>query len=853
MNEDAYQAEADAYAKFGGDFSKVSPEAKLRLSKVAGFTPPATVVPLNPAETTLRTEYDTKSKDFLTTKSAYDAIVSSNNDRFGKLTTIYNYIKMNDPNAVREGEIALAQNTAGIPKALVTLFQRAQNGILSDSEFAGIKKQAYTMYKTKQADQLMISNQYSKLAQQYGVDPNGFINARGEINPVKDPTEGMIIPEENKKGWDPLGAAMGVVTSYFDLLKQGGKQLMANEQSKTSDQEYALQMKSLEIAKQAAAETDPLKKQMLLKQSRISIDQANMMSDFGSKALVKNAEEMVKGRVESGLEGSFDQGFVDGMTTIANGGMKSLAMAGLVGQAGYLASAGVTGAVAGTFLKSLGVAGAKMAIANTAVNSAIYGTGAAISASKKGENATSAFVDGSIMPKIGIIEAISDDKTIAPYADTALSMLLPFLGNKAYDSMRKGALVQDNPAITETANLKARQEAARMIPSKPKDLAKGEEISGDFISKTKSKTMTGLAEEAHSMVKDRGTKIEASVKNIDTKMAEEGTMINRRAVIDHINNELDSSNIKNPVELEAIKIKLEQLIPENPSLSDLNKARLKMNEYGTPPSSGKIDPNTPVGARVLYSQRTGGAMRDIMGSFDETLGGHIHDQHIAQTVYPTLSKIATTGEFGGKKFVPGMGISPQSMAIRAFINTIANSLGFGMDATTLARIRQNVIVANPTPKLSFEGFISPEGTINTRSPIAPGIETTPSTAGITTKGSKIAGTAWDTALGKEIRPNTTLIPQEQSGKINLRESSSLPVKPRPLTKEPKSMERRVEKPADKPQPLGEKVSSVEKEAKFKEYTHAKSVAFKKAINEDWTESATNAEMRKIEKKYEKYL
>jgi hypothetical protein len=80
-------------------------------------------------ESDLRKEYSTQTKHFTDVKEAFARIKSAENTGAGDIALVYSYMKILDPTSVvREGEFATAQNSAGIPAAVVAAYNKALNG-----------------------------------------------------------------------------------------------------------------------------------------------------------------------------------------------------------------------------------------------------------------------------------------------------------------------------------------------------------------------------------------------------------------------------------------------------------------------------------------------------------------------------------------------------------------------------------------------------------------------------------------------------------------------------------------------------------------------------------------------------
>lgn len=115
------------------------------------------------------------SKGFVGIRDAYQRVVTAAKkpDAAGDLSLIFGYMKMLDPNSVvREQEFANAQNAAGVPDQVRNLYNRALSGERLNpnqrQQFVGQARQLFDVAKRNQAQ---VSQQYSRRAQKFGIDP----------------------------------------------------------------------------------------------------------------------------------------------------------------------------------------------------------------------------------------------------------------------------------------------------------------------------------------------------------------------------------------------------------------------------------------------------------------------------------------------------------------------------------------------------------------------------------------------------------------------------------------------------------------------------------------------------------
>lgn len=130
-------------------------------------------------ENDLRNFYKDNSKPFVTVRDAYTRIQASAVDpsAAGDLALIFNYMKLLDPGStVREGEFATAQNSAGVPERIRSLFNRAINGErLSEPQRQDFVNRSNTLFASAQKNHLSFKDQVKRIAEARGADPNQII------------------------------------------------------------------------------------------------------------------------------------------------------------------------------------------------------------------------------------------------------------------------------------------------------------------------------------------------------------------------------------------------------------------------------------------------------------------------------------------------------------------------------------------------------------------------------------------------------------------------------------------------------------------------------------------------------
>ena len=139
----------------------------------------------------LRAQYLSQSAKFLSYKEAAQGIEQASEDDSGAsdIVLLYNFIKLQDPNAVKEGEIALTERASGPLQRYADLFNKVQSGSILDPKVReDLIKQARRSVTDRVATQLDLQDKFTKISldQLPGVDPANVAiplvpeNLRGE-------------------------------------------------------------------------------------------------------------------------------------------------------------------------------------------------------------------------------------------------------------------------------------------------------------------------------------------------------------------------------------------------------------------------------------------------------------------------------------------------------------------------------------------------------------------------------------------------------------------------------------------------------------------------------------------------
>jgi hypothetical protein len=128
------------------------------------------------AEEARRKEYNSLStvKEFQKQATAYGKIVTAAGDATGAsdVALIFSYMKVLDPGStVREGEFATAQETAGIPGKISSLYNKAVDGrFLTPIQRANFLEMATKLYDSQEGGLASVEQQYEALAERQGLD-----------------------------------------------------------------------------------------------------------------------------------------------------------------------------------------------------------------------------------------------------------------------------------------------------------------------------------------------------------------------------------------------------------------------------------------------------------------------------------------------------------------------------------------------------------------------------------------------------------------------------------------------------------------------------------------------------------
>lgn len=179
--------------------------------------------PLTPSEVgALRDDYTKASANFIASRDAYARLEDALKDPARRTTSaadvtrLYAFIKMQDPNAVREGELALVQGTSGVVDQAANLYNKLIQGraTLSAQQRENLDREIKGMFRTILKTQLDLETDYRTMAEKRKADPDeavpgsvigrfrdvlkdgGEAKAADAIEYVRDPKTKKLVPKK---------------------------------------------------------------------------------------------------------------------------------------------------------------------------------------------------------------------------------------------------------------------------------------------------------------------------------------------------------------------------------------------------------------------------------------------------------------------------------------------------------------------------------------------------------------------------------------------------------------------------------------------------------------------------------
>lgn len=134
-------------------------------------------------EKQIRKEYIDLTKEVRLVQQAYDRVAASQDTGPGDVSLIFGYMKMLDPmTGIKEGEVALASQTSGIPDTIVNLYNSAVTGErLTPDQRASFKSQAADLLTAAQLTEDRARSSLMPVIKEYGLNPSQIFGAPGEV------------------------------------------------------------------------------------------------------------------------------------------------------------------------------------------------------------------------------------------------------------------------------------------------------------------------------------------------------------------------------------------------------------------------------------------------------------------------------------------------------------------------------------------------------------------------------------------------------------------------------------------------------------------------------------------------
>jgi len=150
----------------------------------------------------LRKEYTSHpvTKETKELESNYSRILQAEKTGAGDQALIFSYMKMLDPaSTVREGEFATAQNSGGLPAAVVNSYNKLLNGeMLTDVQRDNFRNQSRVYFEEQLKRQNVIDEQFGAIAGEAGVDFSQVRRSVGVSAPATSQGKSAPVDEVKK-------------------------------------------------------------------------------------------------------------------------------------------------------------------------------------------------------------------------------------------------------------------------------------------------------------------------------------------------------------------------------------------------------------------------------------------------------------------------------------------------------------------------------------------------------------------------------------------------------------------------------------------------------------------------------
>jgi len=122
----------------------------------------------------MRKEFTKQSQDFIDIRASYEKLITSSDTGAGDVSLIFAFMRIIDPGStVRETEFATAEQTAGIPTRIVTLYNKALRGDrLGPVQRENFKKEAGNLFGAQLKIQRELEGVFRGLATRQDINPD---------------------------------------------------------------------------------------------------------------------------------------------------------------------------------------------------------------------------------------------------------------------------------------------------------------------------------------------------------------------------------------------------------------------------------------------------------------------------------------------------------------------------------------------------------------------------------------------------------------------------------------------------------------------------------------------------------
>lgn len=131
------------------------------------------------AEESLRKEFTSQTKNFVTIRDAYNNVekLAKNPSPAADIGLVYSIMKVFDPTSVvRETEYATAQNAAGVPDQVRNMWNRMLSGErLNPAQRSDFVNQAKTIYGNQEQSYNRVRSQYRGITERLGLNPQNTL------------------------------------------------------------------------------------------------------------------------------------------------------------------------------------------------------------------------------------------------------------------------------------------------------------------------------------------------------------------------------------------------------------------------------------------------------------------------------------------------------------------------------------------------------------------------------------------------------------------------------------------------------------------------------------------------------